>query len=98
MNLIEIEIENKPETALVTTKQLAAAFWDMNSEQQADFFHELAGVVKGEDEKFFFGEMQWLWMAEDIKKRSREAWEMFLAFSAFAFDYWPQKSSFREQK
>lgn len=80
----------------LTPQILAEAFWGMGSDEQAEFFHELARVVK-EDNKsnphsYSLGEMQWLYMMEDIKKRSKDAADMYMALSAFAFDYWPQKT------
>ena len=86
-------ILNQEKTVLLTPSLMAKAFWSMDAEQQADFFHELATVVKDDSEgvKYCHGEMQWLYMTAEIKKRSQQAKEMFLSFSAFAYDYWPQK-------
>lgn len=77
-------------------KDLASAFWDMGSDEQAEFFHELAQIIKEHHQtnpsSYSLGEMQWLYMTEDIRKRGKDATEMFMALSAFAFDYWPQKN------
>ena len=79
-------------------RMLAEIFWSMDSIKQAEFFHELHGVVE-EDNKtnpssYSLGEMQWLHMADDTKARSPEARDMFLAFTAFAFDFYQQRVPF----
>lgn len=80
----------------VEPKELAEAFWHMGSDEQAEFFHELAQVViednKSNPSAYSLGEMQWLYMTRDIKSRSQDAADMYMALSAFAFDYWPQKT------
>lgn len=89
-----VEIETKA-TVEITPARMAEIFWNMSDHQQADFFHELAGQVEANPGRctYGMGEMQWCFMGQAIRKRGRKAWEMFLAFSAFAYDYWPQKSA-----
>ncbi len=90
MKTITCETEVK-----VTPKILATAFWNMCSIDQANFFHELALIVleaaKNNPGLYSYGEMQWCYMANDIKLRSEKAWNMFLAVSSFSFDLWEQK-------
>lgn len=79
----EIDIE-------VTPKMMADAFWAMSCEQQANFFTELARLTK---DNLFSAQTQWLWMAESIKEtKDKDTIECFLSFTAFAYDYWPQKT------
>jgi len=74
----------------ITPKLMAQAFWDMASGQQAEFFAELAKLTK---DNLFQAQTQWLWMAESIKESgNKDAVECFLSFTAFAYDYWPQKT------
>ena len=89
-------IVNQEKVVDLSAALMAEVFWGMDSDQQAEFFHELAGIIESDSEgvTYAFGEMQWLYMTEAIKKRSDKAKNMFLAFSAFAYDFWPQKSSF----
>ena len=86
----------KEETIELSPRQMAEVFWNMDENEQDDFFHELANVVAEETDSraitYSHGEMQWCHMTQAIKKRSKQARECFLAFSAFAYDYWPQKS------
>jgi len=80
--------------AEVTPMLLAEVFWSMSDIEQAEFFHQLADVVAEQSPcAYGMGEMQWCYMGHAVKERSQQAWEMFLAMSAFAYDYWPQKSA-----
>jgi hypothetical protein len=90
-----IEIESKTMVPL-TPRLLAESFWHMDDTQQAEFFHELHAIVSATPEEhglapYGLGEMQWCYMGRRIKEYSKEAREMFMAFSAFAYDYWPRK-------
>ena len=88
-------IVNQEKIVELTPSLMAEVFWGMYDEQQADFFHELAVVIRGDQDPrsvtYSHGEMQWLCMTKKIKERSKEAREMFLSFSAFAYEFWPQK-------
>ena len=86
-----VTIESKAEVSL-TPQLMAEAFWAMDSQQQADFFAALADAVKRTQGAYGYGEMQWCYMRDDIRK-NKEASNMYMALSAFAFDYWSQKDS-----
>ena len=85
----EVEVPSNP-------KGLALLFWNMSDKQQAEFFHQLGVLAKEYESQnpraYGMCEMQWCYMADSIKKRSPEARDMYMALSAFAFDYWPQKA------
>jgi len=75
----------------VTPEIMAQAFWAMESTEQIKFFAELAKVIK-EDHKtnscaYSLGELQWCYMAEDMKKKeNKEAREMLMTMASFL--YW----------
>ena len=80
-------------TTELTPEILAKAFWYMDADQQAEFFHCLSEVIDNDGESTTAdASMQWLYMANSIKKRGRKAEDMFMDVSAHAFDYWPQKA------
>lgn len=85
-----------------TPRLLAEIFWGMNSLEQADFFHELGGVVEEDHldnpNSYSHGEMQWLGMTQAIKERGKQAQDIFLSFSAFAYEFWPQKDNLGEDE
>lgn len=87
-----IAILQTSEKINVEPETLARWFWNMSDVQQAEFFHALADVV-GEQSKapYGYGEMQWCYMAGAIKKRSKQAWNMYLAVSGFAYQLWDTK-------
>jgi hypothetical protein len=70
---------------------MAQAFWAMGSTEQIKFFSELANVIK-EDHKtnksaYSLGQLQWCYMAEDMKKKeNKEAKEMLMTMASFL--YW----------
>lgn len=78
----------------ITPEVLAKAFWSMDTQQQADFFEALASRIQTESPQAYgFGEMQWCFLQDELRKPGREqANQMHMALSAFAFDFWPQKS------
>lgn len=78
----------------VTPELLAKAFWAMYTDEQARFFSALAEEVKKTESAYGYGEMQWCRMVDAIRK-DKEASKMYMALSAFAFDYWPQKSEYQ---
>lgn len=89
-------IINQDKIADLTPELMAEVFWNMHDEQQAEFFHQLAVVIEKYNEDhdnkaYSYGEMQWLNMTEKIRERSSKASNMFLSFSAFAYDFCPQK-------
>lgn len=79
----------------LTPEVLAKAFWAMDCTEQADFLDSLAAVIE-EDAKtayhlYGLGEAQWCGLKYELRKPGRErANQMHMAFSAFAFDFWPQ--------
>jgi len=84
----------------VTPEIMAQAFWAMKSTEQIKFFSELAKVIK-EDEKinphaYSLGELQWCYMAEDMKKKeNQEAKDMLMTMASFL--YW-HALNYMEQK
>ena len=55
----------------LSPKVMAESFWNMNSEQQTEFFAELAKVIK-EDGKtnstaYSLGELQWFHLSNDLE-------------------------------
>jgi len=84
----------------VTPKIMAQAFWSMNSDEQIKFFSELAKVIR-EDHKtntsaYSLGELQWCFMAEDMKKKeNQEARDMLMSMASFL--YW-HTLNYMEQK
>lgn len=97
MTQVSVKTENVID---ITPDLMAQAFWEFSSDEQADFFHELALAIEKEREingnknSYSYGEMQWCYMTGAIKKRSDKARAVFLSFSAFAYDYFEQKSPF----
>mgnify|MGYP006320696073 CR=1 FL=1 len=95
---MNMEISVKHQSVIeCDARQLAEIFWNMSDEEQAEFFHELHGIITTHHEdnwhSYSLGEAQWLSLANAVKKRGREAHDMFMAFSAFAYDFWPQKEA-----
>ena len=86
-----MQIKSDAVSVEITPELAAAAFWAMSSDEQAAFFAALAAEVKKTESAYGYGEMQWCYMVDDIRK-DKEASRMYMALSAFAFDYWPQKS------
>ena len=84
----------------VTPEIMAQAFWSMNSDEQIKFFSELAKVIR-EDHKtntsaYSLGELQWCFMAEDMKKKeNQEARDMLMSMASFL--YW-HTLNYMEQK
>ena len=79
--------------AEVSPEVMAKAFWGFDAEQQAQFFLALHKEVRGwETKPYGLGEMQWCYMKDEIKKLGKEATEMYLALSVFAYEHFPHKS------
>lgn len=56
----------------LTPKLLAEAFWGLDSTQQADFFSELHDILDGQEwPRHSLGEMQWLYMSDEIEKNPK---------------------------
>ncbi len=75
----------------ITPEVAARAFWAMCDSEQAQFFVELAKAVYNTPNAYSYGEMQWLFMRDEIRKIP-EANNMYMALSAWAYDFWPQKA------
>ena len=84
----------------VTPEIMAQAFWSMGSDEQIKFFSELAKVIR-EDHKtntsaYNLGELQWCYMAEDMKKKeNQESKDMLMTMASFL--YW-HTLNYMEQK
>lgn len=76
----------------ITITELARAFWELASDEQAYFFDQLGAVIE-EDHKhnsrsYGYGEMQWCYLRDELKKPGMErANNMHMALSAFAYDF-----------
>lgn len=69
----------------LTPKLLAAAFWELDSSEQADFFSELHDLLDGiEWPAHSLGEMQWLYMSDEIEKNPK-AKKMACALASHIF-------------
>ncbi len=79
----------------LTPEVLAKAFWNLASDGQAQFFAELHDCVEESNDRhnrlYGLGEIQWCYMMEDIRKNVK-ANKMYMALSAFAFDWFPQRN------
>lgn len=82
----------------ITPEILAKAFWSMNCEQQADFLDSLGAEIEADHitnkNSYSYGELQWCYLKDELRRPGRDrANNVHMAFSAFAFDFWPQKNS-----
>lgn len=82
---MKLEITEKIEVEL-TPDVMAKAFWAMDDTQQADFFEALAKEVLKTKTAYSYGEMQWCYMATELRRRNNEGLQMYNALSVFAFD------------
>lgn len=94
--MTEVTVTLDKQTIALTPEILAKAFWEMCSEQQAQFFDKLAEVIQKDNEEnpfaYGLGERQWCSLKDELKEKGMErANKMHMALSAFAFDFWPQK-------
>ena len=85
----------KTESVSATPQKVAEMFLAMDSVQQADFFDALGKLVQEEYSRnkklYAFGEMQWCYMAGELKQRQGVGWNTYLALSAFAYHWFEQK-------
>lgn len=94
-----MEVESKTVTN-VTPAMAAKAFAEMGSDEQAEFFEELAketaswGELEGRagltNRAMPYGEWQWCSLWEELQKRP-EAKRQYMALSVFAFEMYEQK-------
>ena len=79
-----------PVTLTVTPQMLAQAFWDMGSDEQAQFFGALNQIISQEyatkpgSVAWSLGEMQWLYLGDALDK-DKPAREMLMAMAAPMF-------------
>ena len=71
----------------ITPAMMAEAFWDMDDCQQAEFFDELARVIKQDKRPgvvtYSHGELQWFHLADTMKDdKHREPRAMLMAMAA----------------
>lgn len=83
---------------LITPEILAKALWGMDCVQQADFLDALGAVIEKDhvtnNSAYGYGELQWCYLKDELRQPGRErANNVHMAFSAFAFDFWPQKNN-----
>ena len=65
----------------ITPKILAAAFWNMGSEEQAEFFEELGKEIAGDT---YHSQIQWFSLEEELRK-STLAKDTFMDMAAPMF-------------
>lgn len=65
----------------LTPKILAAAFWNMGSEEQAEFFEELGKEIAGGT---YHSQRQWFYLEEELRK-STLAKDTFMDMAAPMF-------------
>ena len=77
----------------LSPEMVAQWWWDSSNLVQADFFEALAKYIQKESPKAYgYGEMQWAYLRQELRRPERKlASEMFMAMSAFAFDFAQQK-------
>jgi hypothetical protein len=101
-------VSNQNEAAIITVAEgiqikitpdfLAKALWAMSCEQQADFLDELGAVIEADHvtnkNAYSYGELQWCYLKDELRRPGRErANNVHMAFSAYAFDFWPIKNN-----
>jgi len=86
---VKVEVTETREIT-ITPELMAKAFWAMADYQQADFFEALAVEVKKTSSAYSFGEMQWCYMASELRKRGGDANACYHSLAVFAFDIFQQ--------
>ena len=72
----------------VSPKEMAQTFWNMSSDQQAEFFSELAKVILadhagGNTAAYGLGEYQWFALADDLNRpENRQARDVLMSMAA----------------
>ncbi len=75
-------------TVQLTPAMLAEAFWGLGSDGQAEFFAELAKVIKADHEggnrsAYSLGELQWFYVGDELDKpANKEARDMLMTMAA----------------
>ena len=71
----------------ITPSMMAKEFWAMGSDEQIEFFSELAKETKKTKGAYSLGKLQWCFMSEDMQKpENKEAKEMLMTMASFL--YW----------
>lgn len=86
---MKIEVKETREIN-ITPQLMAEVFWGMSDMQQADFFEALAAEVKKNKSAYSFGEMQWCYMASELRRRGGDANACYHALAVFSFDIFQQ--------
>ena len=88
---METEVEVSVPKVKLTPEIIAKAFWAMDSEGQADFFEALADQIghpiSHMNSAYNLGEMQWCYLHSELQLRGGKGLSMYLAMSAFAFEF-----------
>ena len=71
----------------ITPAMMAAAFWDMNSDKQTEFFDELAQIIQQDKtpgaSTYGMGELQWHYLASAMQgKKYDQPRAMLMAMAA----------------
>ena len=75
-------------TVQLTPDMLAQAFWGLGSDGQAEFFAQLAKVIKadqksGNTSAYALGELQWFYVGDELDKpENKEARDMLMTMAA----------------
>lgn len=75
-------------TVQLTPAMLAAAFWDLSSDEQVEFFRALGDVIKadmdgGNPYAYAHGELQWFYVGEEIHKGvNKQARDVLMSMAA----------------
>ena len=75
-------------TVQLTPAMLAEAFWKLYSDEQAEFFTELAKLIEGEHAAgnthvYALGEMQWHYVGSELERpENKKAREMLMTMAA----------------
>ena len=64
----------------LTPKVLASAFWNMNSEEQAEFFEWIGKEIAGDT---YHAQIQWFYLEEELRK-SNLAKDTFMDMAALS--------------
>lgn len=75
-------------TVKLTPAMMAEAFWELGSGEQAEFFAQLAKVIKADHEggnrsAYSLGELQWFYMGDELDQPgNKEARDMLMTMAA----------------
>jgi hypothetical protein len=71
----------------ITPAMMAEAFWQMGSDQQVEFFDELARVIQDDHKTrasaYGMGELQWFFVGDELQNpKNKNARSMLMAMAA----------------